>query len=89
MSVHPRAKQAAGAMFKATILQGREATGEEGNQGEWRVEIHPPPNWEEIYEAVKEMRKKVLAPVDTMGCETLAQEHSSPRVRAQIQGLPT
>ncbi len=53
------------------------------------VEIHPPPNWEEIYEAVKEMRKKVLAPVDTMGCETLAQEHSSPRVRAQIQGLPT
>jgi hypothetical protein len=27
--------------------------------------------------------------VDTMGCETLAQEHSSPRVRAQIQGLPT
>lgn len=44
------------------------------------VEIHPPANWEEIYYAVKEMRKKVLAPVDTMGCETLAEEHLTPRV---------
>ncbi len=48
------------------------------NDGE--VEIHPPPRWEEIYEAVREMRKKVLAPVDTMGCETLAEENISPRV---------
>lgn len=45
-----------------------------------KVEIHPPANWAEIYDAVKEMRKKVLAPVDTMGCETLAVEHLSPRV---------
>ena len=45
------------------------------------VEIHPPVNWEEVYEAVKEMRKSVLAPVDTMGCETLAEERLSPRVR--------
>ena len=44
------------------------------------VEIHPPANWEEIYDAVKEMRKNVLAPVDTMGCETLAEEHLTPRV---------
>ncbi|MCJ1304416.1 DNA N-glycosylase and apurinic/apyrimidinic (AP) lyase [Hypocenomyce scalaris] len=44
------------------------------------VEIHPPDNWEEIYAAVTEMRKKVLAPVDTMGCETLAEEQASPRV---------
>ena len=44
------------------------------------VEIHPPANWEEIYEAVRKMRKKVQAPVDTMGCETLAEEHLSPRV---------
>ena len=44
------------------------------------VEIHPPASWEEIYEAVREMRKKVLAPVDTMGCETLAEEHLSERV---------
>ena len=44
------------------------------------VEIHPPDNWEEIYSAVTEMRKRVLAPVDTMGCERLAEEHASPRV---------
>lgn len=46
-----------------------------------KVEIHPPDNWEEIYSAVTEMRKRVLAPVDTMGCETLAEEQASPRVR--------
>lgn len=45
-----------------------------------RVEIHPPDKWEEIYSAVTEMRKRVLAPVDTMGCETLAEEQASPRV---------
>lgn len=44
------------------------------------VEIHAPANWEEIYESVKEMRKRLLAPVDTMGCETLAEENVSPRV---------
>lgn len=44
------------------------------------VEIHAPANWEEIYDSVKEMRKRSLAPVDTMGCETLAEEHVSPRV---------
>jgi len=45
-----------------------------------QVEIHPPPRWEEVYDAVKEMRRKILAPVDTMGCETLAEDHASPRV---------
>ena len=44
------------------------------------VELHPPANWEEIYDTVKDMRKKILAPVDTMGCETLAEEHLNPRV---------
>ncbi|MCJ1381867.1 DNA N-glycosylase and apurinic/apyrimidinic (AP) lyase [Xylographa soralifera] len=43
------------------------------------VEIHPPAHWEEVYEAVKEMRKRVLAPVDTMGCESLADEGLSER----------
>lgn len=42
-------------------------------------EIQPPANWEEIYAAVMEMRKERLAPVDTMGCETLAEEQSTPR----------
>jgi endonuclease III len=49
--------------------------------GTGEVEIHPPANWEEIYETVREMRKSILAPVDTMGCESLAEEHISPRVR--------
>ncbi len=44
------------------------------------VEIEAPVNWEEIYDAVTEMRKERLAPVDTMGCETLAEEHLKPRV---------
>ena len=45
-----------------------------------QVEIHAPEKWEEIYDSVKEMRKSFLAPVDTMGCETLAEERVSPRV---------
>lgn len=45
-----------------------------------QVEIHPPPNWEEIYATVQEMRETVLAPVDTMGCETLADEHLTAKV---------
>ncbi len=44
------------------------------------VEIEAPVNWEEVYDAVREMRKEKLAPVDTMGCETLAEEHLKPRV---------
>ena len=47
-------------------------------------EVRPPGNWEEIYEAVREMRKEKLAPVDTMGCETLAEKHMTPRVSPTI-----
>lgn len=42
-----------------------------------------PRNFEEIYRHVKEMRKRVVAPVDTMGCERLPEGVSStitPRV---------
>ncbi|KAI9844718.1 MAG: DNA N-glycosylase and apurinic/apyrimidinic (AP) lyase, partial [Pleopsidium flavum] len=60
--------------MRAKKQPAKKVTNEDGH-----VEIYPPPHWEEIYEAVKEMRKKTLAPVDTMGCETLAEEHSSPR----------
>lgn len=54
------------------------AKGVVNDQGE--IEFRAPVNWQEIYEAVKEMRKTVLAPVDTMGCETLAEDHLTPRV---------
>ena len=44
------------------------------------VKVEAPENWEQIYDAVKEMRKERLAPVDTMGCETLAEDNLTPRV---------
>lgn len=40
--------------------------------------VEPPPNWEQVYRMTAEMRKKVLAPVDTMGCESLAERDRSP-----------
>lgn len=43
------------------------------------VKVEPPANWEEVYSVTAEMRKRVLAPVDTMGCESLADETRSPR----------
>ena len=64
-----------GVKKKARRQPARKTLNEEGE-----VEIHPPPDWEEIYDAVKEMRKTVLAPVDTMGCESLAEEHLTPKV---------
>ena len=53
-----------------------------------KVTIHPPANWEEIYGLVQEMRNRILAPVDTMGCESLAEDHRSPRVRHHSQKTP-
>lgn len=41
--------------------------------------VEPPPNWERVYDATAAMRRRVLAPVDTMGCESLAEVHRSPR----------
>lgn len=38
--------------------------------------MKPPKNWKEIYDRVKEMRRHVIAPVDTMGCEKLPEEVS-------------
>ena len=52
------------------------------------VTIHPPSHWEETYALVQEMRKKTLAPVDTMGCESLAEETRSPRVRSNTHSFP-
>jgi endonuclease-3 len=43
------------------------------------VKVEPPPNWEEIYALTREMRNANLAPVDTMGCESLADRQRSPR----------
>ncbi|KAI7320581.1 DNA glycosylase [Hortaea werneckii] len=43
------------------------------------LSVEPPPNWERMYDITTAMRKRVIAPVDTMGCESLAEEHRSPQ----------
>ncbi|KAK6429592.1 alpha,alpha-trehalase nth1, partial [Oleoguttula sp. CCFEE 5521] len=43
------------------------------------VKTEAPANWEEVYAITTEMRKRVIAPVDTMGCEDLAEKTRSPR----------
>ncbi|CAG8583894.1 13243_t:CDS:2, partial [Acaulospora colombiana] len=39
--------------------------------------IHKPPSsWEDVYQSIREYRKTLIAPVDVMGCERLAEEPS-------------
>ncbi|RPA89803.1 DNA glycosylase [Choiromyces venosus 120613-1] len=45
------------------------------------VKVEAPENWEEMYEKLREMRKKVKAPVDTMGCERLGDKAATPKLR--------
>ncbi|KAJ9618649.1 alpha,alpha-trehalase nth1 [Taxawa tesnikishii (nom. ined.)] len=59
---------------KARRQPAKRIKGENGT-----VRIEPPPNWEEVYNTTAEMRRRVLAPVDTMGCETLAERDRPPR----------
>ncbi|SMQ45981.1 unnamed protein product [Zymoseptoria tritici ST99CH_3D7] len=42
------------------------------------VKIHPPPDWETIWSHIATMRSLNPAPVDSMGCENLAEETRSP-----------
>lgn len=44
------------------------------------IKTEPPAHWEKMYDAVKEMRSRIPAPVDTMGCERLADGASTPKV---------
>ncbi|QDS76203.1 hypothetical protein FKW77_008309 [Venturia effusa] len=41
--------------------------------------ISAPPNWERVYSLTQEMRSKMQAPVDTMGCERAANIKASPK----------
>jgi endonuclease-3 len=59
---------------KARRAPAKKITGSDGS-----VKIEPPANWEEIYALTREMRNENLAPVDTMGCESLADRERSPR----------
>lgn len=51
-------------------------------QEDGTVVVEAPPNWEEIYKTTQEIRKENLAPVDTMGCERIADPKVSEKVRA-------
>lgn len=43
---------------------------------------HPaPPNWRDVYDTIKAMRAKIVAPVDTMGCDQAQNKESEPQVR--------
>ncbi|KAI9792662.1 MAG: DNA N-glycosylase and apurinic/apyrimidinic (AP) lyase [Peltula sp. TS41687] len=46
-----------------------------------QVTIHPPKDWLATYNTMKAMRARILAPVDTMGCERLADPNASPRTQ--------
>ncbi|KAI8981569.1 DNA glycosylase [Pilobolus umbonatus] len=39
--------------------------------------IHPPDTWNSVYDRIQEFRTGITAPVDTMGCERLADETAS------------
>ncbi|KAG5650981.1 hypothetical protein H0H81_010328 [Sphagnurus paluster] len=43
---------------------------------------HPaPPQWEETYAKIKQMRSRITAPVDTMGCAQAQHKESDPKSR--------
>jgi len=42
---------------------------------------HPaPPGWQETYDTIRQMRSRITAPVDTMGCEQAQWKESDPKV---------
>jgi endonuclease-3 len=59
---------------KARKVPVKKKVGQDGS-----VKIEPPPNWEEIYALTREMRNENVAPVDTMGCASLADRQETPR----------
>ncbi|XPT01561.1 DNA-(apurinic or apyrimidinic site) lyase [Ascochyta lentis] len=59
--------------------KARRAPAKKVNGADGSVKVEPPSNWEEIYALTREMRNENLAPVDTMGCESLADRQRSPR----------
>ena len=72
--------------WKAPARKRRPARKVTAPNGE--VEIHPPLHWEEVYDTVKEIRANLVAPVDTMGCETLAEDNISDKVHRYNVSTP-
>jgi hypothetical protein len=43
---------------------------------------HPAPaRWRETYDTIKDMRRRIVAPVDTMGCDQAQRKETDPKVR--------
>jgi endonuclease-3 len=63
---------------KPRIKKGKRQPAKRISGPNGNVKVEPPANWEQMYSITAEMRKRVLAPVDTMGCESLAEESRSP-----------
>jgi endonuclease-3 len=61
------------------IKKARRAPAKKVKTSDGSVKIEPPANWEEIYALTREMRNENVAPVDTMGCESLADRNRTPR----------
>ncbi|KAJ6257939.1 LOW QUALITY PROTEIN: hypothetical protein Dda_7729 [Drechslerella dactyloides] len=57
------------------------AKGKKTNGAHLEIRYDPPDNWREMYDAIKEMRLRIPAPVDTVGCARLAQIDVSPKVK--------
>jgi endonuclease-3 len=63
---------------KPKIKKGKRQPAKRISGPNGNIKVEPPANWEQMYSITAEMRKRVLAPVDTMGCESLAEESRSP-----------
>jgi endonuclease-3 len=61
------------------VKKARRAPAKKVKGSDGSVKMEPPANWEEIYALTREMRNANLAPVDTMGCESLADKNRTPR----------
>jgi endonuclease III len=59
---------------KARRIPAKKSVGADGS-----IKVEPPPNWEEVYALTRQMREAMIAPVDTMGCDTLADRNDTPR----------
>ncbi|KAJ1651944.1 alpha,alpha-trehalase nth1 [Dispira simplex] len=44
------------------------------------IEAAEPAQWQEVYRRIKDYRREHVAPVDTMGCERLADPNEEPKV---------
>ncbi|TKA74748.1 hypothetical protein B0A49_02251, partial [Cryomyces minteri] len=86
--VRTRPRKAAATDAEQDVLQNnaapkkaRRQPAKKVNAANGAVKVEPPPNWGEVYSLTAEMRSRILAPVDTMGCESLAEDNRSPHDR--------